>query len=134
MLGWNGPLSNLYPTVLPSIQIAPVPVTNKIFFNCPFLLYYMSKWAQILTAATWQCAVQHILQVFSVIFLSSDLCRLWKLGIFWWSIMIKSSPLNLLNKIKPYLVVNILWWSFKMVSDSSTFYLGWPSLLKWIFF
>jgi hypothetical protein len=27
---------------------------NRNFFNCPLLLYYKSKWAQILTAATWQ--------------------------------------------------------------------------------
>jgi hypothetical protein len=27
---------------------------NRHFFNCPLLLYYKSKWAQILTAATWQ--------------------------------------------------------------------------------
>jgi hypothetical protein len=30
---------------------------NRNFFNCPLLLYYKSKWAQILTAATWQGVV-----------------------------------------------------------------------------
>jgi hypothetical protein len=37
----------------PSIQDAAV-TKDKNFFNCPLLLYYKSKWAQILTAATWQ--------------------------------------------------------------------------------
>ena len=36
---------------------------NRNFFNCPLLLYYKSKWAQI--------------------FLSTDLYRSCKLGIFW---------------------------------------------------
>ena len=27
---------------------------NRNFFNCPLLLYYKSKWAQILYTATWQ--------------------------------------------------------------------------------
>jgi hypothetical protein len=27
---------------------------NRNFFNCPLLLYYKSKSAQILTAATWR--------------------------------------------------------------------------------
>jgi hypothetical protein len=27
---------------------------NRNLFNCPLLLFYKLKWAQILTAATWQ--------------------------------------------------------------------------------
>jgi hypothetical protein len=30
---------------------------NINFFSCQFLLYYKSKWTQILTAATWQWVV-----------------------------------------------------------------------------
>jgi hypothetical protein len=37
---------------------------NRNFFNCPLLLYYKSKWAQIFTAATWKWVVKHIFQVF----------------------------------------------------------------------
>jgi hypothetical protein len=32
---------------------------NRNFFNCPLLLYYKSKWAQIVTAATLQWIVLH---------------------------------------------------------------------------
>jgi hypothetical protein len=37
---------------------------NSNFFNCPLLLYYKSKWAQILTAATLQWVVLHIIRIF----------------------------------------------------------------------
>ena len=32
---------------------------SRNFFNCPLLLYFKSKWAQILTAAAWHWVVQH---------------------------------------------------------------------------
>jgi hypothetical protein len=37
---------------------------NRNFFSYQFLLYYTSKWNQILTAATWQWVVYHTLWVF----------------------------------------------------------------------
>jgi hypothetical protein len=53
-LGWSlgGPLSILCPTV----KMAAV-TKNRNFFSCQFLLYYKSKWTQILTAATCQWVV-----------------------------------------------------------------------------
>jgi hypothetical protein len=33
---------------------------HNCLFNSSLLLYYKSKWAQILTVATWHCIVQHI--------------------------------------------------------------------------
>jgi hypothetical protein len=34
-----------------------VVTENKNFFSCQFVLYYKSKWTQMLTAATWQWVV-----------------------------------------------------------------------------
>ena len=48
--GWS--LSHLW-QFHPPFKMAAVTI-NRHFFNCPLLLYYKSKWAQILTAATWQ--------------------------------------------------------------------------------
>jgi hypothetical protein len=45
-------ISKLRPTACPPFKMAAV-TKNRYFFNCPLLLYYKSKWAQILTAATW---------------------------------------------------------------------------------
>ena len=39
---------------------------NRNFFNCPLLLYYKSKWAQILTAATWQWQIHSYSSNFSL--------------------------------------------------------------------
>jgi hypothetical protein len=63
--GWSlgGSLSKLCLTASPPFKMAAV-TKNRHFFNCPLLLYYKSKWAQIVTAATWQWVVQHIFQVF----------------------------------------------------------------------
>jgi hypothetical protein len=59
----GGSLSKLCLTALPSIQDGCF-TKNRNFFNCPLLLYYKSKWAQILTAATLQRVVLHIIRVF----------------------------------------------------------------------
>jgi hypothetical protein len=40
-------------TARPPFKMAAV-TKNRNFFNCPLLLYYKSKLAQILIAATWQ--------------------------------------------------------------------------------
>ena len=39
----------------------------SLIFNCLLLLYHKSKWAQILTAATWNWVVQHIFLLFQEI-------------------------------------------------------------------
>jgi hypothetical protein len=45
----------------PTAKMAPFKMAgvtkNRNFFSCQFLLYYKSKWTQILTAATWQWVV-----------------------------------------------------------------------------
>ena len=83
---------------------------NRNFFNCPLLLYYKSKWAQIFTAATWKWVVIIYSRFFCEIFLSADLYRLCKLGIFWSKITFKSFPLKPLNQIKPNLAGMVLGW------------------------
>ena len=50
LLGWS--CSCLYPILCPPFKMAAV-TKNRNFFNYLLLLYYRSKWAQILTAATW---------------------------------------------------------------------------------
>ena len=52
----GGPLSKLCMTAHPPFKMDAV-TKNRNFFNCPLLLYYISKWAQISTAATWQWVV-----------------------------------------------------------------------------
>ena len=46
------PFQNYISQSCPPFKMAVV-AKNRNFFNCPLLLYYKSKWAQILTAATW---------------------------------------------------------------------------------
>jgi hypothetical protein len=46
-------------------------ISQKRPFHCPSLLSYKSKWAQILTAATWQWVVLHIYRAFLWNFLIS---------------------------------------------------------------
>ena len=58
----------------PSFKTAAV-TKNRNFFNCLLLLYCKSKWAQILTAATWHWVVQHIMHFFPA--------DLYQLGILW---------------------------------------------------
>jgi len=68
---------------------------------------------------------------FCEIFLSVDLYRLYKLGIFWWKITFKSFPLKPLNQIKPSLARMVLGWvPFPIMSDSSTLHSKWLLLLK----
>jgi ATP/ADP translocase len=43
----------------PPFKMATV-TKNRKFFNCPLLLYYNSRWAQILTTATWHWVVHYI--------------------------------------------------------------------------
>jgi hypothetical protein len=50
---WEGPFHNYVWQSRPPFKMTAV-TKNRHFFNCQFLLYYKSKWAQILTAATWQ--------------------------------------------------------------------------------
>jgi hypothetical protein len=44
----------------PPFKMAAV-TKNRNYFSCQFLLYYNSKWTQILTAATWQWAQPNLL-------------------------------------------------------------------------
>ena len=68
---------------------------------------------------------------FFEIFLSADIYRLCKLGIFWLKITFKSSPLKPLNQIKPNLAGMVPGWvPFKIVSDSPALHSRWPLLLK----
>ena len=68
---------------------------------------------------------------FCEIFLSADLYRLCKLGIFWKKITFKSSPLKPLNQIKPNLAGMVPGWvPLKFVSDSPALHSRWPLLLK----
>jgi hypothetical protein len=74
---------------------------------------------------------QNELKFFCEIFLSADLYRLCKLGIFWWKITFKSSPQKPLNQIKPNLAGMVPGWvPFKIVSDSSALHSRWLLLLK----
>jgi hypothetical protein len=58
-----GPFQNCILKLRPPFKMADV--TNNInFLNCPLLLYYKSKWPQILTEATRQWLVCHIFPVF----------------------------------------------------------------------
>jgi hypothetical protein len=41
---------------------------NRNFFNCPLLVYYKSKWDQVVTAATWSMSSLTYLSGFSVKF------------------------------------------------------------------
>jgi hypothetical protein len=63
-LWWNGPWMAPFQNCvrwsrLPTKMAAKQKIEKKggWNFNCPLLLYYKSKWAQILTAATWQGVV-----------------------------------------------------------------------------
>jgi hypothetical protein len=68
---------------------------------------------------------------FGEIFLSANLYRLCKLGIFWWKITFKSSSLKPLNQIKANLAGMVLGWSpFNIVSDSPALHSKWLLLLK----
>jgi hypothetical protein len=60
---WVGPFQNCVWQKCAPFKMAAV-TKNRNFFNCPLLLYYKSKWAQILTAATLQWVVLHIIRVF----------------------------------------------------------------------
>ena len=51
----DGPLPTLFPLIPTSHQYGRHAKNRN--FNCPFLLRHKSKWAQILTAATWQGVV-----------------------------------------------------------------------------
>jgi hypothetical protein len=51
--GWVDYFLNFVPKPHPPFKMATV-TENRNFFNCLLLLYYKSKWAQILTAARWQ--------------------------------------------------------------------------------
>jgi hypothetical protein len=50
---WVGPFQIYVWQPCPPFKMAAV-TKNRNFFNCPLLLYYKSKWAQIVTAATLQ--------------------------------------------------------------------------------
>jgi hypothetical protein len=54
---------------------------NRNFFNCPLLLYYKSKWTQILTAAwaTWQWVQQWTIEEISIFSNSNHLE--WRAGL-----------------------------------------------------
>jgi len=68
---------------------------------------------------------------FCEIFLSVNLYRLCKLGIFWLKITFKSFPLKPLNQIKPNLAVMVPGLvPFKIMSDSPTLHSRWLLLLK----
>jgi hypothetical protein len=59
----GGSLSNCVRQTHPPFKMAAVTKIRN-FFNWPLLLYYKSKLAQILTAATLQWVVLHIIRVF----------------------------------------------------------------------
>ena len=50
---WVGPFQNCVRPSRPPFKMDAI-TKNRNFFNCPLLLYYKSKWAQVITAATWQ--------------------------------------------------------------------------------
>ena len=60
---WVDPFQNYVRQPRPPFKMAAV-TKNRNFFNCPLLLYYKSKWAQIVTAATLQWVVLHLIRVF----------------------------------------------------------------------
>jgi hypothetical protein len=85
---------------------------NELNFNCS----YMARSSSVF---------------FCEIFLSADLYRLWKLGIFWKKITFKSTPLKPLNQIKPNLAGMVPGWvPLKIVSDSPALHSKWLLLLK----
>ena len=96
---------------------------NRNFFNCPlfFFYYYKSKWAQILTASTWNWVILHIFLVFLWNFSFSQLITIMQIRLILKTrkIPFKALPLKLLNQIKPNCAGMILEWSpFKILSDN----------------
>jgi hypothetical protein len=76
---------------------------NRNFFNCPlfFFFYYKSKWAQILTASTWNWVILHIFLVFLWNFSFSQLITIMQIRLILKTrkIPFKALPLKLLNQI-----------------------------------
>ena len=75
---------------------------------------FKSKWAKIYCKYIARSNLTYVYSgFFCEIFLSADFYRLCKLGIFWWKITFKSSPLKPLNQIKPNLAGIVLGYFMK---------------------
>ena len=107
-----------------------VVTKNRNFFNWKLLLYYKSKWAQFLTAASTSMSS---LNMFRVFLWNLSFCRLIPIMQIRY-ILIKDhffkSSLKQLKKIKPNLAGMVLMWSFNIMSDSPDLYSRWLMLQK----